>query len=170
MLQTNLELLFRHPNHTIEEESVSLYKSLQEVKRMDRLVTDLLTLARTDSSQQLLQTDWFFIDEVVKHVVEQFEPLIEMKKIQLKHETQNEISYWGDRERIHQLLVILIDNAMKYTSEKGTIGIYCTKEKIQFISVLKIRELEYRVRIFLLFLIVFIVVIRAEQGVKGEQG
>ena len=37
------------------------------------------------------------------------------------------VSFMGDRERIHQMMVILLDNAMKYTNEGGHIQIDCTQ-------------------------------------------
>ena len=40
---------------------------------------------------------------------------------------EHDISFMGDRERIHQMMVILLDNAMKYTNEGGHIQIDCTQ-------------------------------------------
>ncbi|PGZ11712.1 two-component sensor histidine kinase, partial [Bacillus thuringiensis] len=40
---------------------------------------------------------------------------------------ERNMSFMGDRERIHQMMVILLDNAMKYTNEGGHIRIDCTQ-------------------------------------------
>ncbi|GAA3314130.1 hypothetical protein GCM10020331_005940 [Ectobacillus funiculus] len=59
VIQTHLELLFRHPTNTIEQESTTIYKGLTEVKRLSKLVEDLLTLARTGSNEQLINPEFF---------------------------------------------------------------------------------------------------------------
>lgn len=79
VMQTHLELLFRRPNHTIEQESENIYQSLNEVKRMTKLVSNLLTLARSDSSAQLLNKTVFNMRELVDKVANQFEPIFELK-------------------------------------------------------------------------------------------
>lgn len=127
VLQTQLELLFRKPGHTIEEESEGIYKSLNEVKRMNKLVGDLLTLSRADSNERLIEKKSFDIGELVSFVAEQFQPIAELKEITLKC-TAEPLHFTGDKDRLHQLLLILLDNAVKYTGEKGQVAISCKKE------------------------------------------
>jgi two-component system sensor histidine kinase CiaH len=129
VIQTHLELLFRHPDHTIEQESVTVYKSLQELKRVNKLVSDLLTLSRTDSNQQLINQKSFQLDELMDTVFHQFEPIADMKQISFSKEVEGDLQYVGDEEQLHQLFVILIDNAIKYTPEKGKIHIRGRREK-----------------------------------------
>jgi len=128
VIQTHLELLFRHPTNTIEEESTTIYKSLTEVKRLSKLVQDLLTLARSDSNELLINQKFFSIDELLRNIVEQFEPIADIKEIKIEDEIEKNIIYFGDKERIHQLLVILLDNALKYSDPKGNITISLIKE------------------------------------------
>ncbi|MFE3977221.1 MULTISPECIES: sensor histidine kinase [unclassified Peribacillus] len=128
VIQTHLELLFRHPTNTIEEECATIYKSLTEVKRLSKLVQDLLTLARSDSNEQLINQELFSMDELLRHIVEQFEPIADMKDIKIEDEIEKNIIYFGDKDRIHQLLVILLDNALKYSDLNGKITIFSKKE------------------------------------------
>lgn len=128
VIQTHLELLFRHPTNTIEQESTTIYKGLTEVKRLSKLVEDLLTLARTGSNEQLINPEFFSMDELLRNIVEQFEPIADMKDIKMEDEIEGNIIYFGDKERIHQLLVILLDNALKYSASNGEITIYSHKE------------------------------------------
>lgn len=128
VIQTHLELLFRHPTNTIEEESTTIYKSLTEVKRLSKLVQNLLTLARSDSNEQLINQEFFSMDELLRNIVEQFDPIADMKDIKIEDELEKNIMYFGDKERIHQLLVILLDNALKYTDPNGKITIFSKKE------------------------------------------
>ncbi|MGG0277314.1 sensor histidine kinase [Bacillus rhizoplanae] len=128
VIQTHLELLFRHPQYTIEQESMTIYKVLQEVKRMNKLVSDLLTLARTDSNQLLIQKKEFAIGELVSTIIHQFEPIAELQNIAIIEDVDKQLMYKGDKERIHQLLVILMDNAMKYNVKNGQIKVTCNKD------------------------------------------
>ncbi|MGF9966881.1 sensor histidine kinase [Bacillus rhizoplanae] len=127
VIQTHLELLFRHPQYTIEQESMTIYKVLQEVKRMNKLVSDLLTLAKTDSNQLLIQKKEFAIGELVSTIIHQFEPIAELQNISIIEDVDKQLMYKGDKERIHQLLVILMDNAMKYNIKNGQIKVTCNK-------------------------------------------
>lgn len=123
VIQGQLELLFRHPDHTIEQDSIRISGVLTEVKRMVKMVAQLLTLARTDSNQLELERKDFYLDELIRDTAEQFKQLAETKQISLETLLGKQISFFGDRERIKQLLIILLDNALKYTPELGTIRI-----------------------------------------------
>lgn len=128
VIQTHLELLFRHPTNTIEQESITIFKSLSEVKRINKLVEDLLTLARSDSDEKQIDPHWFFFDELLRLIIEQFAPIAEMKDILIEDNIEDKLQYFGDKNRLHQLFVILVDNALKYTSAKGRVNISCKKE------------------------------------------
>lgn len=128
VIQTYLELLFRHPSKTIEEESETIFKSLSEVKRINKLVEELLTLARSDSNEQQIQPRHFMMDKLIASIVEQFKPIAELKNIHLKEMIEQDLNYYGDQERLHQLFVILLDNALKFTPANGAVIISCKKE------------------------------------------
>jgi two-component system, OmpR family, sensor histidine kinase CiaH len=124
VIQTRAELLFRHPDHTIEQESQNIALVLQESKRMGRLIDDLLTLARTDSNQLQIHTAAIQLDHLLQELTEQFELLAETKSI-LIHSHFEPSVIWGDESRIRQLFVILLDNALKFTPPNGSIAFSC---------------------------------------------
>lgn len=125
VIKTNAELMLRHPQYTIEQESRRISNVLRESTRMNRLVNSLLTLARADANQAELQIAPVNLRDIVQNIVEQFRPLAEMKAIALTLETDNNLEMMADKERIHQLLIILLDNAIKYTQEQGSITLVC---------------------------------------------
>lgn len=127
VIKTNAELMLRHPQSTIEEESQRIANVLRESTRMNRLVDSLLTLARADANQAELRIAPLNLRIILNDIVEQFRPLADMKKIVLKLEAESIPDIMGDKERIHQLLVILLDNAIKYTPEQGCISLLCRK-------------------------------------------
>lgn len=123
--QLHLERLFRQPDHTIEEESESIYEVISESKRMNKLVDSLLTLARSDSNQIEITKHALRLDLLLAKVTEQFRDIALLKRIELHSELTESVSLWGDEERLHQLFVILLDNAVKYSSPGGTIVVRC---------------------------------------------
>jgi len=136
VIKSNAELLLRHPEHTVEEETIRITNVVRETIRMKKLVSTLFTLARADANQVELQMAPLIFSEVIIHVVEQFQPLAEMKDITLQVDMQDEIELVADKERLHQLFVILLDNAIKYTSPQGSINLVCRKQSnMVFITV-----------------------------------
>lgn len=121
VIQVNLELVKGNPEETVASQSKWLDYSLLETKRMSKLVGDLLFLARADSQQQTLEIKQFSLDTALCEVLEPFRPLAETSGILLESFLDSEINYLGDAFRIKQLLVILLDNALKYTPSGGQV-------------------------------------------------
>jgi two-component system sensor histidine kinase CiaH len=128
VIQANLELLFRHPQQTIEEESVKINTALNEAKRMIKLVGGLLILARSGSVEQFSFTNFYF-DPMINEVVEQFRCLAQAKNIELNVSMDEQINIMGDPDRLRQLIIILLDNAVKYTPANGQITLICRHHK-----------------------------------------
>ncbi|MDF2960654.1 MAG: sensor histidine kinase [Paenibacillus sp.] len=127
VIQAQTELLFRHPNHTIEQESQNIANILKESKRMGKLIDDLLTLARSDSNQLQIRTSGISLGPLLEDIAFQFRYLADIKEVEIRTRIQEPVLLWGDEERIRQLLVILLDNALKFTPAKGLIEIDCRK-------------------------------------------
>lgn len=93
----------------------------QEVKRMTNLVSDLLTLARSDSNIIERRTETFdYLPYAVK-AIESVQPLADSKEIALHLEAPDRVMVDGDPQRLSQLLYILLDNAIKYTPNGGDV-------------------------------------------------
>lgn len=124
----NLERLFRFPDHTIEQESEKIMVGMQEARRLSKLVSDLLTLARSDSNELQIMPQRFRLDEMVQKCTQVFTQLAIVKEVSLETDIETPLEMVGDEERLHQLLVILLDNALKYTNESGKIYVTCKRE------------------------------------------
>jgi len=127
VIQAHAELLLRHPDHTIEQDSKHVSTVLQEARRMSKLVGGLLTLARSDSNQLELEARPVELDRIVRESVGKMQMLAEVKEIILNADIDGPIPLTADEERLHQLLAILLDNAIKYTPEGGVVRIVCRK-------------------------------------------
>lgn len=121
IIQNKLELLLTTPYEKIMDKFEHIALTLSETRRLSKLTTDLLTLARADSSETQLVKQSFEIDSFVREVCE---PYSELAKSQSKHlwvEPHAHTALEADKNRIHQLLVILLDNAIKYTGPNDSI-------------------------------------------------
>ncbi|MDR6124843.1 two-component system sensor histidine kinase CiaH [Bacillus sp. SLBN-46] len=122
VMKLNLEHLFRHPDNSIEEESETIHQAIQEINYLSKMSSDLLTLARSDSNQLQLIQETIQLDELICQVAKGFNALALLKSVHLKVDLAP-IQIIGDTERLKQLFVILIDNAIKYTKQNGSVFI-----------------------------------------------
>ncbi|MEH7502003.1 HAMP domain-containing sensor histidine kinase [Neobacillus drentensis] len=122
VMKLNLEHLFRHPDNSIEQVSETIHQVIQEINYMSRMTTDLLTLARSDSDQLQIVHESIQLDDILHQVVKDFKILAITKNIHLTTDI-HPIKMAGDKERLKQLLVILLDNALKYTQKNGAISV-----------------------------------------------
>jgi two-component system sensor histidine kinase CiaH len=128
IIQAKQELLLQEPNAKIIDKSEDIMLTLSETKRLTKLTKDLLMLSRADTNRIALNKEKVDFDEFVKGVVTPYQELAEMqsKKITL------DLNYGNDAEidtnRIYQLIVILLDNALKYTGENDSIEV-ATRQK-----------------------------------------
>lgn len=123
VIRAQTELLLRFPAHSIERESDNIAVILKESVRMSKLIEDLLTLARSDFNQLELECSVFSLHRVVLDLTKQFQLLAITKDIHIDVSLQEPLPFWGDESRIRQLLVILLDNALKYTPSNGRIKV-----------------------------------------------
>lgn len=100
-----------------------------EVKRMTKLINDLLTLARLDSEEEKngIVKEWF--DFYPNQVLESFINLATEKGITLSLHATEPLRIYADKDKLIQLLYILLDNALKYTSSGGTVTVHIQSSK-----------------------------------------
>lgn len=96
-----------------------------EADRMTRLVKDLLQLSRLDNQQMNWNMENVSIKAIVKAIVERFQIQAAKKNQKLESFVIGEIPIInGDKDRLEQVVVNLISNALKYTPDNGQITVY----------------------------------------------
>ncbi|WP_378956768.1 sensor histidine kinase [Pelosinus sp. sgz500959] len=109
-----------------DSELVKKYHSLMgdEILRLERLITDLLDLSRLQSSTVPMEKEKLPLATLVDSVVNLIRQQAEQKQVSIIVNTQKSNSaIWGNGDRIIQLLLIIVDNALKYTPAGGTITV-----------------------------------------------
>ena len=123
IIQSKLEAMLTEPNLTVIEKAEDIGISLSETRRLSKLTTDLMTLARADSSEAQLERESIALDELIAELVVPYREYAVTQEKQLETQLDFNKSVPADRSRIHQLMVILLDNALKYTRENDQIRI-----------------------------------------------
>ncbi len=103
----------------------------KELIRMTRMMEGLLTLARSDSGRLEIDQRCFDLKKMVETTLESFQLLADQQQIYLSSEIDLEDSdcmFYGDEERLKQLLYILLDNALKYSKSGGEIHLEIRKK------------------------------------------
>ena len=104
------------------EDKDTVYRFLSiienESARMTRLINDLLDLEKLESGEASFSKEDVELGEVVKYVIRIVDPLAGEKGVTVNVDVEEGIFVEGDFDRLVQLLLNLIDNAVKYTSAK----------------------------------------------------
>lgn len=94
-----------------------------EVNAITQLTGELLQLARSDSDAFVLERSVFLVKEAAERVIDKLLPAAQAKATSLRLDTANDLQVSWDRGKFMQLLVLFIDNAIKYTPEQGNIQV-----------------------------------------------
>lgn len=98
-----------------------------EVKKMTKLVGDLLVVARSDNKALKLKPQKFDLAELLQQNIRMMQPLAEKKKVALHEKNMKKTMIHADEQKIKQLVLILVDNAVKYTPEGGEVTVSMEK-------------------------------------------
>lgn len=110
---------------TIPPEKYSHYLGIvsQEVKRLSRMVVSMLNISRIEAGEMHLRPQTVDLHEIVCRTVLGFEPSIEEKRIKIQGLDAEKMLVEADPDLAHQIVYNLIENAVKFTPEEGTISL-----------------------------------------------
>lgn len=112
---------------TIKPEEHEKYLSiiLDETRRLNKLIRELLDLSQFENGNFSLNMTSFDLNELIRRVVIRYLDRMEAQGIEPEIEFRQDYCYvLGDSDRIEQVLVNLLDNAIKFTPEGGQIRIW----------------------------------------------
>lgn len=107
-----------------------------QARVIERMITDILETPRGKSTQLQMQPEKLDLGALCREVIIQFRDRLKSKELQIKTDIPNDLScVYADRERIRQVIVNLLDNAIKYTPKQGEIEISILERTTQKIQV-----------------------------------
>ncbi|GEM45494.1 PAS domain-containing sensor histidine kinase [Deinococcus cellulosilyticus] len=123
-IQGNLDILMRYKNIPEADRKEILSDVQREATRLGRLVHDMLTLARGDAGIEF-QEEEVNLTQVVQEVWREIQRMHSGHQLDLARLPQ--VVLTGDRDRLKQLVLILLENALKYTPGGGQVGLSMTR-------------------------------------------
>ena len=120
VILANSDILKHRKSSTIGEEEKWIDSTMQEATHMKSLVDDMLYLAKNDSGHIVSEKTQFNLSRLVSGDILQLEPLAYEKGITIEDNIESDIQITANERDIHQLVHILVDNAIKYTEMRGT--------------------------------------------------
>lgn len=145
-IRCNLDLLAKAPDLPPEDARAALIDARAEADRMGRLVNDLLTLAHSDEGTQQIRANGYKknndrapkvdLDSLLLEVFRQYRPTGEgehedrgQQGPRLMLQDITPVKVFGDADQLKQVLVALVDNALKYTPYEGSITLSLTTDE-----------------------------------------
>lgn len=122
-IRGNLGLLRRDPPIDAEDRNAVVTDMVDETDRLIRLVNDLLVLARADAGRAL-RVEAVALKPLIDDVCRQAKLIGPQHSIECKNAL--DVAILGDRDALKQVLLILVDNALKHTPAGGLIEIATT--------------------------------------------
>lgn len=123
IIQNKLELLLTKPNDKIIDQAENIAIASSESQRLQKLTQDLLALARSDSNTLQTNFEKTHVASFLGHTVEPYTEIAASQGKKLVLAPVADFAVTLDQNLIHQLMNILIDNAMKYSPQGSTITV-----------------------------------------------
>ncbi|MCK8486527.1 HAMP domain-containing histidine kinase [Paenibacillus sp. MBLB2552] len=128
IINTNADVLLSNPEETISRQSKWLHYIKSETERMSKLTRDLLYLTEMDDAKATVLFSRFDLSEAVESVLLTMEAVIFEKELVLNYDIEPGLTAYGNPEQIKQVVMILLDNAAKYTNPQGEIALSLKKQ------------------------------------------
>jgi signal transduction histidine kinase len=127
VVHTNAEILDRHIETgrlgQAESDTEAVRDILSETDRLGKMVGQMLTLAQADAGQTILTESDFSLGNLVEDVGRSMGALARAKGVALEVRAAPNTWVHGDRDRLREVVVTLVDNALKYTESGGRINL-----------------------------------------------
>jgi heavy metal sensor kinase len=126
ILRGEAEVALSQTERSPEEYRESLAVLHEEAKRLANIVEDLFTLTRADAGEYRLARSDFYLDELAADCVRATRTLAQAKNISLAAVTPHEMPVRADEDLLRRMILNLLDNAIKYTPEGGSVTLACS--------------------------------------------
>ncbi|WP_373601553.1 sensor histidine kinase [Paraclostridium bifermentans] len=125
---SKIESIIKRPENSVDDEMTNLIIVMKEVRRLRKLVSDLLKLTKEDAIVSVNKSK-FDVYFMINEILEQYEDICELqnKKLSFNSNLKDNMIY-TDKEKLKQIFIIFIDNAIKYTNEHDCIDIILSDE------------------------------------------
>jgi signal transduction histidine kinase len=122
VLHGETELILSKPR-TADEYRKTLAAIDDELKKLTRIVEGLFTLSMADAGQLRLEREPLYINEILEEACALVAPCARAKNIAIVRDLNQEVAYIGDEAFLHELFLVFLDNAIKYSPSDSQVRI-----------------------------------------------
>lgn len=133
IIKVKQENLLENPESKIIDNAEDISITLEETNRLTKLIKDLMELAKSDTDQLKLNKEEIDFDKEIKTLAGMYQDVAKTEKKTLNVDLKYNEKIYADNNKLKQLLVILMDNSIKYTKEGNDINIKTYKKDNKFV-------------------------------------
>ena len=122
VLRTRAEVALQQPREAATYEA-ALRSVEAEARRMGSIVDSLLVLARADSGERQIERQRFFLDDLAVDAAADARVVARLKEVDVTVQEFEETPVIGDQTLVRQLMMIILDNAVKFTDRGGEVRV-----------------------------------------------
>lgn len=136
VINTSVDLVLSNPNKTVSSQERWLNYIKEETLRLSKLVSSLLMLAENEDNAENILFTKVDLSTLLNNVILSMEALIFDINIKLNTTIEDNIFVYGNSDLIKQLVIILIDNAIKYNIKDGYINIKLYRKSKEIVLII----------------------------------
>lgn len=121
VIHATTEITLDHAASDADESREALASIQRQSERLMRLVEDMFTLARADAGRRPLHYSLFYLDELIAEIADAARVLATSKTITIEVTSLAETTFRGDEDLLRQMLLNLLDNAIRHTPKGGRV-------------------------------------------------
>lgn len=129
VIQTNTDVLLANREDTIASQEKWLHYIKQETGRMAKLTGDLLYLTEMEDARTVMLHAEYNLSEALETIMLTMEAVIFEKQLRLEYDIEPGLMTKGSSEQMQQVIMILLDNAIKYAGARGAITLTLNKQQ-----------------------------------------
>ena len=115
IIQAKQEMLLQSPNSKIIDKSEDIALTLNETRRLSKMVSELMELARDDANRTVITKTKTNINALINEITIPYKEMAQMQEKEITINTNCSKEIEVDQNKFRELLVIILDNALKYT-------------------------------------------------------
>jgi heavy metal sensor kinase len=123
VIRTTTQVILERPRRDESEYRDALAMIGDQTSRLARIVDDMFTLARADAGRRPLSLCAFYLDELIADTARAASVLAARKGVKVETAPSPEVPYYGDEHLLRQMLLNLLDNAIRHTPFGGGVRI-----------------------------------------------
>ncbi|HKE05584.1 MAG TPA: ATP-binding protein [Blastocatellia bacterium] len=123
VMRTTTQVTLEKPSRDENEYRDALAMINDQTRRLARIVEDMFTLARADAGRRPLTQGSFYLDELIGDTARAASVLAMRKGVTVESVETAEVQYYGDEHLLRQMLLNLLDNAIRHTLAGGRIRV-----------------------------------------------